>query len=131
MEINIGLLLVGLIFGATGVAIIVKYLKGKIHNTALVTAKVSHYDVEERHTSRGRSITYYAVLRYYADGDWHENRNMYGSGTQKYEVGEEVDILYDPDHPDSFIIVGDNGMLFGGIACFLIGAGVCLLAIFG
>jgi len=73
---------------------------------------------------------YYPVLRYYAAGQWYEQRGDIGRGRQPYDIGERVEILYDPQKPESFYIVGDRASLVMSVICLLLGAGVMILSFF-
>ncbi len=131
MDINTPVLLIGLAFLAAGILLIVKQLKSMKNNTASVMAKVSGYHTEMRHDSDGRNtVVYYPVMRYYASGKWYEKKSSVGRGSQKYGIGERVELLYDPQRPEEFIIAGDKAMLILGIIAALLGIGVCVLSFF-
>jgi len=130
MKINPGVLLVGLAFFAAGIAMLVKQLRKRNNNTASVMAEVWGYHVEVRNRSDGRETVYYPVFRYYANGKWYENRGDVGRGRETYSRGEKLEIRYDPQNPDSFLIAGENTALILSVVAILLGVGVMVLSLF-
>jgi len=130
MKVNIGLLLVGLAFFAAGVSMLVTQLKKKKFNTAAATAEIIGYHVEESHRAKDHSVVYYPVLRYYAAGQWYEERGDVGRGKRTYAVGDRVEVFYNPQKPESFYILGDKSSLIMAVIGLLLGAGVMILSFF-
>jgi len=131
MQLNIGVLVVGIIFFAVGVLLLVRQLKSRRNNIASATAEVIGYDTKVSHNSDGAdNVVYFPIMRFWASGQWCEARSDTGRGRQKYALGAQVDILYDPQHPQSFTIVGDKTAMVMSVICTLLGVGVCVLSFF-
>ncbi|MCL2587860.1 MAG: DUF3592 domain-containing protein [Oscillospiraceae bacterium] len=50
--------------------------------------------------SGGRARLYYAVYEYTVDGTRYEHTSKVGHSKPKYQVGQTVEIHYDPSNPD-------------------------------
>jgi len=129
--INIGVLLVGIVFLTVGIIMLTKQLKSKKHNTATASATVVAYEEQVSHDAdTGRSVSYFPVMRYWAGGIWQEKRSDVGRGRKLYEIGQVLDVLYDPEHPENFIIAGDKSTAIVSVVIIIVGLGVCVLSLF-
>ena len=73
--------------------------------------------------------TYFPVIEYNAGDKTIGQKYSIGSGNKdKYKVGDKVDVLYDPNKPEDYLIKGDekSSNLFGGI---FVAAGVVVALI--
>lgn len=74
---------------------------------------------------------YYPVFSYEVGGQLYEMKYTSGNSEPAYEIGQTVEIRYNPDDPTSIVVSGDNsGLVIGGVVT-LAGLAVMALAVFG
>lgn len=130
MEINYAVLGIGLVFFIVCSVLLFKQLKSKKTNTESVTATVVGYHTEISHDteSGADNIAYFPIMRYCVNGKWYEKKSDVGRGKEKYIVGEHVELLYDPQNPENYIIAGDNLAIIVAVAGMAAGIALCILA---
>ncbi|MBQ9279741.1 MAG: DUF3592 domain-containing protein [Clostridia bacterium] len=81
--------------------------------------------------------TYYPVVEYQAGDQTVSKKSSIGSNPSPYQVGDKVEVLYNPDEVEEFIIVGeDTGKIFQiifiviGAVILVVSLGKILLAVF-
>jgi len=133
MKPSIAPLIIGGIFLLVGIMLIVKYVKRKIKCTASVSGEVVGYREELSHSSHSHSshMVYYPIFTYYFNGEWHRKEGSLGRGNQKYDIGEHVELLCDPQNPEEFLIANDKASPIVAIVCALMGLVVVVLAFVG
>lgn len=84
---------------------------------------------EEDHDGVTRtSYTYYPVIEYNAGDQIVSKQSNNGSGSPNYKVNDKIDILYNPDNVEEYIIKGDKSSNIVGIVFVAVGV---VVAIFG
>ena len=77
--------------------------------------------------------TYIPVIEYKAGERTITKQSSKGSGAPEYQINDTIDILYNPNNVEEFIIKGESNTLFGivfiviGIIVFLVGLRQLLL----
>ncbi len=100
-------------------------IKKRLKNTVAVYGRITGY-----HTARGSGIHYYPVVNYETE-DGREINSVYtiADSEQKYDIGDEEMICYDPDDPLFFYFANREAeltanyyryMIFGGIPALFI-----------
>jgi len=95
--------------------------------TQEATATLVEYAEETSKDSDGHySTSYFPIVSYKAGGKTITTQDNSGSGAQPYEIGEKIAIKYDPDNPESFLIVGDNSAVKAGLIGVVIGVALII-----
>lgn len=131
MNKKIIVILIGLIFMGIGIYTLVSG-NAKAKRCTEETSGVVVEVVEERKTDSDGKTTYsyYPVIEYRVGEESITKKHNIGSGnSSKYIEGDEIDILYDPNSIEDFIIKGDNslkmiGYIFAGFGLFTTVVGV-------
>ena len=120
-------IIVGLLFAAVGIYIL-KSGEDKVKRCT-VEAVGTVVEIQEETTtdSDGTSITYHPVLSYKVEGKTIKSKSPVGTSNKKYNVNENVDILYNPNKPEEFIIKGDKSLNIMGIIFVILGT-LCAVA---
>lgn len=141
--VSVFLIVMGLIFGAAAVVLTVQtsaFLASAQPTTGVVTAldkQRVHTSADEstrqsERTRRGR-YTYHPVVTFDVDGEQYTFTGRAGSDPPSYDVGEQVDVLYNPVRPDEGRIAGGFGywleVSFGVAAVVLVVVGGVLLVV--
>lgn len=123
-------LLVGIIFLVIGIFITIQGNGLKERCTGEATGTVVKIIEEVDSSDDSTSYTYYPVIEYKAGEQNVSKKSDIGSNPSKYQVGEKVEILYNPNKIDEYIIKGDNTFGILGIVFIVVGA-VLLVATLG
>ncbi len=75
----------------------------------------------ERDSETGNKRYYYPVVEYKANQRTIVQTSGNGSGRIEYHPGDKVDILYNPNKVNEFIIEGNNGINFISIMFIFVG----------
>ena len=68
------------------------------------------------------TYTYYPVIEYKVGDKTVSKRSEIGYGSKdKYKVGDKIDILYDPNKPEDYIIKNDKSSNIIGIVFIVVG----------
>ena len=73
--------------------------------------------------------TYYPVIQYSVDGKNVSKKSSSGSNPSKYNVNDKVDILYDPNKIEDYIIEGDKTTSFLGVIFIVAGIAVAIIGV--
>ena len=73
--------------------------------------------------------TYYPVIEYKAGDRTVTKQSSTGSGTSEYNVNDKIDILYNPDNVEEYIIKGDKTSNIIGIIFIVVGIVVSVLGV--
>jgi len=131
MEFNLPVLLIGIFFFAIGVLLLVKEIKKKKNSTSAALAEVASYFTSvSSDEDGGETYSYFPVMRYYIAGKCYEQKSDTGSGKKKYEIGQKVNILYNPDNPNEFMIEGDKNTFIAAVIGIILGLGAIILSFF-
>lgn len=137
--------LVGLLFVGIGIFVLVSG-NAKVKRCTVETVGMVVEIKEERTTdSEGDyQYTYYPVIRYQAgdrtitkqssSGSSSNSRLSLGavsfsSSKSKYSVNDSIEIMYNPDNVEEFIIKGDKGSNIIGIVFIVLGSLAAVLGI--
>lgn len=123
-------LLVGVIFLAVGIFILVKNNRLAKECTEKAVAKVVDMETEiNTDTDSASPYYYYPVVEYEAGGKKVTVRMDSGSSTPEYNLGEEVKILYNPNNVEEFIVEGEKGSKIFSIVFIVLGGLVSLYGV--
>jgi hypothetical protein len=124
-----------LIFLAIGVRGIIKRRGLMERCSAEVTGKVDSFERKESSSSdddddddtRSINYTYYPVFSYQVAGKQFVKRSNVGTGHPRFDVGQSVEVSYNPDNPDEYLILDDRSSKM--INYVFAGFGVLIIAI--
>lgn len=131
------IIFVALVFSGMGllfivIGILVMAVWNKRRQKAVMNATAHVADVERRRNGKGNTY-YYPVFEYYAGGLMRRVTSSFGSNPGRYQIGEEVELLYNPDKPEQFWSERDAKMMklvcgiFIGFGVFFLIMGIFLL----
>lgn len=122
-------LIIGLIFLSIGLGI--KHNRKKKLSNCSETTKGKIIDIVKRkHNDDGTaSYTFHPVIEYNVNNQKYVKTSTFGTRPSKYEVGQEVEIHYNPDNCDTYYIEGDNTQKKLGTIFTTIGIIILLVAI--
>lgn len=126
----------GVIFAAIGFGM--KMYSAKRRKICTIPASATVVDMIEttsyNHDSHRSTTSYCPVIEYYANGDMITSKFSYSSSPKPYEIGDTLNIMYNPNEPKSFIDLGEKTIplistIFAivGVVCILIGLGVLIV----
>ena len=75
--------------------------------------------------------TYFPVIEYQAGDSTVSQMSNSGEYPSKYEVGDQVEIYYNPNNVQEYIIKGDSNPNFVGIIAIVLGSIAALVGIVG
>ena len=120
--------LVGVLFLAVGIFMLAQGNDLAKRCTAETMGTVINLEKEESTDSDGYiSYTYYPIFEYQVGEKTISQKGRMGSSNPKYHINDTVELLYDPDKPEDFVIKGDKSSNLMGI--IFIVAGVALVAV--
>lgn len=73
--------------------------------------------------------TYYPVIEYKVEDKTFNEKYSTGSSKSKYLVGDKIDVLYDPNKPEDYLIKGDKSSNIIGIIFIAAGAVVAIIGV--
>ena len=117
------LLIAGIIFIIAGTFVMIQgnSLKKRCTEQATATVvdviRVSDYST----TESTYTYTYYPVIEYQVGDRTISQQSSSGQNPPKYKVGEQVEILYNPNNVEEFIIKGDFIPQYLGIGFIVLG----------
>ena len=133
MEKIIGILLVIVLIGA---GIFIMFQESELSkrctmNTVGTVVQIEK-DIDTSENSGGTlKYTYYPVIQYIVNNKTITKKSSIGTGHQKYAENEKIDILYDPNNIEDYIIKGDISsnmlgiiMIISGVVLALSGFGI-------
>lgn len=124
--------IIGAIFAIVGLITLIKDLHDKKVCTQEKAATIVEYEIKVQHgdSDEAPHNTYFPVFSFYADGREIRKVGNVGYTYQKYNVGTEMDILYDPENPEHFIVPSNKKTIYAVSAiCLLIGLGLIVVTI--
>ena len=101
-----------IIFLSIGLSTKNKYRKKKMFCTKKTQAEIT--DIEKVTTSSIDSsetlrYMFFPHLKYTANGKEIEVKHYFGNAQPKYEIGQIIDIFYNPEKPEDYYIDGEKG----------------------
>lgn len=129
----------GLIFAAIGIGM--KLYSAKRRKICTIPASATVVDMIETtsydHDSHRSRTSYCPVVEYYANGEMITSKFSYSSSPKPYEMGDTLNIMYNPSEPKSFIDLGEKTLplistifMIVGLVCIFIGLAVLIGAWF-
>jgi len=96
-----------------------------VENTATVIRNIEKEDYDDGETN----VLYYPEFEYKVGDKTITKTSNSGTYPAKYNVGDKVEILYNPNNVDEYLIKGDNSMNIISIVLIVIGVLVFLVGI--
>ena len=90
-------------------------------------------DIYERvnGTDKDETVIYYPVYEYVAGDQVYTSQSDVGSNIIRYDIGQQVPVMYDPNNPERYYIVGDKVNERFGIIFICIGGVLAILGVLG
>ena len=85
---------------------------------------------EEDHSDDSYSVTYFPVVEYEAGGKTVSKKSSFGQNPSKYNVGDKVDVCYNPEKVEEYIIKGDTSSTFIGVIFIILGVIIAIVGVF-
>ena len=127
---KIFVILFGLIFIGVGVFMLIKGNNLAKRCTASAEGTVVEIITEDATDDDGfTTYTYYPVIQYIANGKIVSKKSSSGSNPSKYNLNDRVDILYDPNKVEDYIIEGDKTTSFLGLIFIVAGLAVAIIGV--
>ena len=122
-------ILIGIIVIGVGIFTFIsgKNLEKRCTATAVGTVVEMHEDISS--DTHSVTHTYYPVIEYQVGDRTVKKQSSSGSSSPRYNINEKVDILYNPDNVEEYIIKGDTNSNFMGIIFIVVGVVVVILGI--
>lgn len=125
------ILIMGIVTIGLGIFIIVSGNKLAQVCTEETTGTVVGILREEETDSEGfTSIVYIPQIEYKVGEQLVTAKGNGSSNASDHKVGEEIQIMYNPNNVEEHIIKGDNSSMVGGIIWIVLGAIILLVGIF-
>ena len=127
---KIFVILFGIIFVGVGIFILARGNELAKRCTIEATGTVVEI-IEETSTDadEGISYTYYPVIEYKAGDNTISKKSNNGSNPSKYNVSDKVDILYNPENVEEYIIKGDKSSTLFGIIFIVVGIFIAIVGL--
>ena len=127
--------LLGIIFGAIAIGMRHSALKKRRECTAQTVGRVSGCQKRTETDMDGCTATYwYPVFSYYANGAEYAKTSSIGRTRPKFQVGQSVNVFYDPSNPERYYVPAENfalfPKLFGTVSVILFAACAIVLAVY-
>ena len=123
-------ILFGVIFIGVGAFVFIKVNDLAKRCTAYAEGTVIEIISEDSTDDDGfTQYTYYPVIQYSVEGRNVSKKNSVGSNPSKYNVNDKVEILYDPNNVEDYIIKGDKTTSFLGIIFIVAGLAVAIIGV--
>lgn len=125
--LKIGFAGIGIIFIVIAIGMTVSQKHKRKACTQPVSARVADMERSESYSGDGyRTVTWFPVYEYYAEGNLIRKRSPYGSSRQNVYTGQSVKLYINPDNVNEFYCEQDKS----GLICGIFGAvGAVLLAV--
>lgn len=126
--------LVAIILLSIGIAI-QNSRKKKLANCSLVTigrvVKIVKHRYDDIGFDGASSEMFHPIFEYSVGDQKYVKESKFGTTSQKYEIGQEVEIYYNPDNGDQYYVAGENTQKKLGIIFTIAGVIVLIVAILG
>lgn len=83
--------------------------------------------IEPRDIGETRRFYYYPVVEYMAGSETIRKQSSVGGDKDTYEIGDRVEIFYDPDDPEHFCLEGNTSTILTSVFRF-VGIGMLVTA---
>ena len=122
-------LFVGIIFTGFGIVIGKKGKRRRVVCSVETPGKVVDILSEYHRSAEDGGIYYYPVFEYYINGNAIIQKGHTGCRPCKYQKGQEVIIIFNPDKPLEFRVAGEKASNIFSIVFIIWGISLCFLAI--
>lgn len=123
-------LLLSIVFIGLGIFVLVRGNALAKRCTVDVVGTVVDITREETTDSDGfTEHTYYPIIEYQAGDEKVTVKGTNGSNPSKYQEGDKIDLLYNPDNVKEYIEKGDNSSNIIGIILIVVGILVFFMGI--
>lgn len=127
---KIGIIIFGLIFVIVGIFIFIKEKEQTKRCTEEIVGIVTEIKDDTSIDEDGNlTHTYYPIIQYTAGDRIITKQSSSGSSSSIYHFNDKVDILYNPNNVEEFIIKGDKTSNILGIVFIVLGSIVCILGV--
>ena len=125
-------LLVGIIFVAAGILVMKQgdNLKKRCTEETIGTVVEVVCETSYSETENQYSYTYYPVIEYQVGDRTISQISRAGQNPPKYQVGQQVEIYYNPNDVEEYIIKGDSTPQFFGIGFIVLGSIAVAIGLF-
>lgn len=127
----------GILFFVSGIVIYKIFKKRQERASATTTATVVEIIHKRIHYSHSMDFTsmgdgYYPVYEYYANGKLQRVKSIFGTSPCPYQIGEQVELHFNPDKPSEIFVEKDLHILksFRAVFCVVGGIHAILGAVF-
>ncbi len=129
---KIGVIIVGIIFLAVGIFLFVRGKNREKNCTAETVGTIIEIKEDtSTDTDTGRiTYVYYPIIEYKAGESMVRRQGENGSSNPNYKVNDKINILYNPNNIEEFMIKGDNSSNIVAIIFVILGAAVVILGFF-
>ena len=100
-----------------------------VETTATVVDVKVEENLEEEDGVTRTVYTYYPVLEYKVGDTTVSKQSTNGASTPQYKINDTIDILYNPDKVEEYVIKGDTSSNIVGIIFIVVGVVVTLIGI--
>ena len=129
---KIFVILFGLIFVGIGAFMLIKgnnLAKRCTASTEGIVVEIISEESTDTENDGFKQYTYYPVIQYTVEGKTVSKKSSSGSNPSKYNVNDKVDILYDPNKVEDYIIEGDKDASFLGVIFVVAGIAVAIIGV--
>lgn len=127
---KIGVIIFGIVFAIIGIFVIIKGNEQAKRCTEETVGIVIDIKEELSTDDDGRTIyTYYPVIQYTVGDRTITKKSSSGSSSMAYNLNDKVDILYNPNKVEEYIIKGDKTSNIIGIVFIVLGIIVCIAGV--
>lgn len=130
--------LLGFVFLTVGILMLKNKKKKELNCTSQTYAKVIDLIKRENNNNYDGyySTSWHPVIEYTIGTQKIVKESPYGNYKPKYEIGQDVELFYNPENYNEYYIKGDNilelvGTIFATVGVILIMIGIAFGAMFG
>jgi len=127
---KIGVIIFGIVFAIIGLFVFVKGNEQTKRCTEEAVGTVIEIKEDLSTDDDGNpTYTYYPVIQYVVGERTITKRSSSGSSSLAYHLNDKVDILYNPNNVEEYIIKGDKTSNIIGIVFIILGVIVCIVGV--
>ena len=119
---KIFVILFGIIFIVVGIFLLINgKQKAKRCTEEIIGTIVEIKEETSTDTNGVIEYTYYPIIEYQVGEKTITKQSSTGSNTSKYNLNDKIDLLYNPNNIEEFIIKGDKSSNYIGIVFIVLG----------
>ena len=115
-------IVVGFVFIIAGIIAMIQGNILELRCTEKTTGTVVENVIEKSYNSKNTSYLYFPVIEYQVGDRIISQKSSSGQNPPKYKVGEQVEVYYNPNNVEEYIIKGDSTPKFLGILFVVLGS---------